>query len=767
MINHFTLLRNLGQFDNVGSGATIDLTKLTLIYAENGRGKTTVASLLRSLGQNDPNPINERKRLGSQHDPHIVLDCDGNPANVVFQTGVWSRSIPEIAVFDDVFVTENVYSGLAVDSNHRQNLHELILGAQGVQLNAELQRLVAEVEAHNVSLRQKQAAVPEGWRGGYTIDQFCALNERPNIDAELKESELKLAAAEKAEQIQNASSFQEVAMPSMDLQTFESILSKELRDIDRNALDQVRQHLGEMDGGGENWVSQGMKYVQEHQGEETNCPFCAQDLEHSPILNHYRAYFSRAYSDLKSEVEVFENEFQVTHGGGAQVNLERAARQILERRDFWKEFFELPPFNLETETFVNQWQAARDLVLEVMSQKRANPLEPIVLAEAVRQAINQHNTNVEALSEESSRILEQNAKIELVKEQASSSSIPAIKDDIIKQHAVKKRHEADTDRLCREYLDERAAKARTEAQRDQARDALDQYRNNIFPQYEASINLFLQRFNAGYRLQRLTSQNTRGGSACSYSVLINNVEVPATGSNPTPGEPAFRNTLSAGDRNTLALAFFFASIDQDPNKINRIAVIDDPMTSLDEHRTLTTCQEIRRLADEINQVIVLSHSKSFLCEVWQGSLPNVRSALLIGRTAQGSDLQAWNVSADAETEYDRNHYVLRDFVANGSPDTRGVAEKIRPVLEGFMRVNCPQHFGSGSLLGPFINNTVRPKLGTADEIFNAADTQELQNLLDYGNRFHHDTNPNWRTANINDQELADFSRRTLTFVRKH
>ena len=40
-----------------------------------------------------------------------------------------------MVVFDDVFVDLNLYSGLVVGSDHRQNLHELIPGTQGVALN--------------------------------------------------------------------------------------------------------------------------------------------------------------------------------------------------------------------------------------------------------------------------------------------------------------------------------------------------------------------------------------------------------------------------------------------------------------------------------------------------------------------------------------------------------------------------------------------------------------------------------------------------------
>src|SRR5271157_5877198 len=129
MINSIQLLRNIGLFDSVSAGASISLARLTLVYAENGRGKTTLAAILRSLASGDPLPITERRRLAAQHLPHVVIDCSGGPPSAVFQNGAWNRTLANMVVFDDHFVDQNVYSGLTVAAEHRQNLYELILGS--------------------------------------------------------------------------------------------------------------------------------------------------------------------------------------------------------------------------------------------------------------------------------------------------------------------------------------------------------------------------------------------------------------------------------------------------------------------------------------------------------------------------------------------------------------------------------------------------------------------------------------------------------------
>ena len=67
--------------------------------------------------------------------------------------------------------------------------------------------------------------------------------------------------------------------------------------------------------------------------------------------------------------------------------------------------------------------------------------------------------------------------------------------------------------------------------------------------------------------------------------------------------------------------------------------------------------------------------------------------------------------------------------------------------------------------GPFIG-ICNQRVGTAGEILSQADIVELRDILDYANKFHHDTNPAYETEAINDQELAHFCDRTLRFARR-
>lgn len=762
-IERISLLRNVGQFDNVSSGAQVPLTPFSVIYAENGRGKTTLSAILKSLASGDPSLIRNRKRLKAQNDPQVIVQLSGAPT--IFKDGAWSATQPEIHVFDDEFVAENVCSGIEIETSHRQNLHELILGAKGVTLSKALQGHVERIELHNKDLRAKQDAIPAAARGPFSVDAFCGLSLNKEIDQEIEEAERRLAAAKAAGTIHQRAAFQTLNLPGFDLDRIRVVLAQSLPELEAAAAALVREHLRKLGRDGENWVAEGMPRIEAASAglDHKACPFCAQDLAGSTLILHYQAYFSDAYGQLKADIRTLGRGIASDHDGEVMAGFERSVRDASETRDFWKAFTPIPDIHVDTAAVVRVWTAAREIVLEILRAKAVSPLEPMQLPDNAVEAIAALDEQRRSVADTFEKFLACNEAIKTVKEQAASADVSALEGDLVRLKSIKARFEPDLATKCNEYLKEKAEKAKTEAARSKAREALDKYRETIFPAYEVAINAYLGKFNAGFRLGSVTSVNNRGGSAANYHVVINNENVPLT----ADAGPTFRTTLSAGDRNTLALAFFFSSLEQAGNLANKILVIDDPMTSLDEHRSLTTMEVMRELYDKVRQIIVLSHSKSFLCSLWASADKNGRSSARIARSNPGSTIMAWDVSADAVTEHDRRHKLVRDYL-NAADHTkeREVAAALRHILESYMRVACPAHCPPERLLGNFLLECER-KLGTKDEILSEANIKELKQLLGYANRFHHDTNPAWQTESINDTELVGYAERTLKFCSRN
>ncbi len=763
MLDNFSLIRNVGKFDSVDAGATLALNRLALIYAENGGGKTTLATILRSLGDKNPIPINERTRLGGQGGPHIVITIN-NGDTAVFENGAWDDSEVNILVFDDRFVADNIYSGIDVDTEHRQKLHELIIGAEGVDLNATLQQIVANIEEHNQAIREKRARITAVMRYGLSVEVFCAPEDIPedieDIDNLLQEAERALAAAKKSEVIAQRNSFIALSLPDFDVEALNTLLAKSLPDIEAASAEQVKEHIASLGEGGESWVATGMKVVTEN--DLSDCPFCKQKLSGSEIIAHYQSIFSQEYLTLKDEISTSLSGLKRDHRAELMTAFERNVRTITENRQFWSEFIAIPEIDLDTALVTRLWRSCFDAIKAMLDSKKESPLEAFTLNQEILGLIDKYRTARNAVHELSNSLVAVNERIERRKKSASGSNIAALEADLNRLKAVKSRHSDAVSTLCDDYLAEVALKTATEGKRDQARAALDQYREQVFPQYQDGINRYLVKFNAGYRLKNVSSVNNRGGSSCSYSVFIENTLVPLRSNQ--AGQPSFKTTLSSGDRNALALAFFFTSIELNANRAGMIVVIDDPMTSLDDHRSLTTRQEIKALLGEVDQVIVLSHSKACLCGLWDSADKTLVSAMEISRSGSTSTLSKWNVDQDSMTEHDRNHRMVSDFIKNGhGADKRSVALALRPILESYVRITCPSIFPPGSLLGPFLD-ICQKRENTANPILSPGVRKKLRKLLDYANGFHHDTNPAWQPKNINKEELLDHSRRTIDFI---
>ncbi len=283
--------------------------------------------------------------------------------------------------------------------------------------------------------------------------------------------------------------------------------------------------------------------------------------------------------------------------------------------------------------------------------------------------------------------------------------------------------------------------------------------------YCTAINEYLAKFGASFTIEGVKPQDAAGRPSTAYHLYLLEQEVPLKSN--SWDEPAFRNTLSAGDRNTLALAFFLASLSADTELKNAVIVIDDPISSFDDGRSMTTMQEIRRLSGLAKQVIVMSHVKSLLCRLHKHSRSENVASLHLRRIGDGdclSVLEPWEPAEDQFTEYDRNHRSLRQFRDGTVPDIRQVARNLRPVMEGYLRYACNEHFPPGTLLGSF-REQVQRLMDAGRSIMNSERLIELDEIREYANRFHHDTNPAWESELPSDNELHRFVNRVLNFIK--
>jgi wobble nucleotide-excising tRNase len=144
MLKKVISISNLGRFESYTPKGDTEWRKFTLIYAENGRGKTTFTVLLRSLADNNPSLVLGRATLGQSASP--VIELNSSSGVLRFSNGVWTGTAPSFLIFDSLFVQENVHEGDHVELDHRRNLFNVIVGATGQKLNSEISGLTRTFE---------------------------------------------------------------------------------------------------------------------------------------------------------------------------------------------------------------------------------------------------------------------------------------------------------------------------------------------------------------------------------------------------------------------------------------------------------------------------------------------------------------------------------------------------------------------------------------------------------------------------------------------
>jgi wobble nucleotide-excising tRNase len=173
MIEKFISIKNIGRFRDCIPRGDVAFRKLTLLFAENGRGKTTLCAILRSLMTGKHEFISERKTLGTTNPASVQIRIGGN--TISFLNGAWNTSHPDIVIFDSVFIHDNVYAGDYVDHDHKKNLYRVIVGTQGVQLAEQIKDLDGKIRKTNADISTNKDAVSKTLPDGVKIETYGSL----------------------------------------------------------------------------------------------------------------------------------------------------------------------------------------------------------------------------------------------------------------------------------------------------------------------------------------------------------------------------------------------------------------------------------------------------------------------------------------------------------------------------------------------------------------------------------------------------------------
>jgi len=747
-LRKITKLRAFGRFRNASiKGGEYD--KLTLFYGGNGRGKTTVCAMMRSLSNGEANLIMERRAFGASSPPELEVLLEDGIAR--FDGAAWSRTCPDIHIFDGHFINESIHGGYRIETDHRRNFYRIVVGEAGVKLAQELDELDRQATNKQSEVTTQKRIVEQRVPKGYNLEQFLALESEDDIETKRSALEKQLKAANDAAAIAQRPlpPLPTVPEPPSNL---EAVLTKTLDDVSTDAAQRVQAQIErhKLFKHGERWLSHGLQHI-----AEDECPFCGQDIQESQLIDAYRAYFSDAYAQLRRDIEELSSAVDQSLSDTYGIRLRQALQKLSDEVTFWRNYapieFELPTGVEEIEQSLSNLRSAISLRLNA---KAAAPLEIPAKEAGYDNAIQHWNGLADTIRNCLDQWAQQVAPIiGTIKSDTAVADKNAIGKEIARLDAITLRYSKEFEPLAQQYQTLIQEKTNLEQRRAQKKQELDEYDEQIFKKWEVAINRYLAGFGAGFKFVDAKKNYMGKVPQCSYGIAFDAGTIDVSAKE-KPGEPSFKTVMSAGDKSTFALAFFLAQLDQDPNIDQKIIIFDDPFTSLDDFRREFTAKCIVRLASKAAQVIVFSHDKYFLKTCYDHAVTITAVPRQLSLLQNSVHLEEWDIEREVKEGYLQDHMALVEFSRGIVGDAWDMRTKMRPLLEKYIRYRFPNQIPDGQWLGDMIAIIRQDDTHPLRSVL-----EELEDINDYTAPFHHDPN-----TPCNEDEVRTHVNRTLAIV---
>ncbi len=371
MIRKILKLKNVGLLQDAAQGGAVEIPRVCCVYAENGRGKSTFAAVMRACGLGDGSRLNARRTIDSPGSPEVAFLLPTG-SQLEYKANAWSGPSPNIIVFDSEFVEQNVYSGFEVRAEQRQALLEFALGDQMVQLKQQVDQLTRDIDTQT---RRRSQAEKElsGYAAPYSVQDFVALSVIPDAQQQIEILQKRIEAARNIQQISARQLPGAVQSIQIDLQPILDVLARQLQDVEQSAEAIVKAHLAKhVDQGFEDWVGTGQAYL-----TNSECPFCAQAIDGLDLIKAYRSHFNKAYNDLKQDLAFLSQKVDVVLADSKADQLRAAAETNTARIEAWKDQIDVSAPVLAIDGLLTTLKRARESIYSLLAKKHTAPLDAV------------------------------------------------------------------------------------------------------------------------------------------------------------------------------------------------------------------------------------------------------------------------------------------------------------------------------------------------------------------------------------------------------
>ena len=713
MIKQIKSINNIGNFREFSNGGSIQFEKLTFIYGLNTRGKSTLTDIITSLKENEPSLITTRKSIptvSTNQSVRMSIKPFGatNQSDYIFTNTSWTHvhSNDDIHIFGSDFIHKNLFTGLSIERQNKENFTRFILGQQGVQL-------ATQIAEDKRELRQKKGNItnllPLYLKGKQEQEYLQFLSTDPNsIDTEgsrqqLSQIEQRLSQEkqrlERPTEILSIEDISQFVVKENNLQDLINktnfLLGREFSEISSAAIAKLQEHIEnnfENTDNATQWIKDGLD---SRKIDSNNCSFCGQSLEKaSDVLNSYHSYFNEAYreyiSDIENKIQNIGNQWRILDYTSLNavilkqallsqyanlINTEEFNGLVNRLNELIKSTNEIDLNHLLTlftqqvnQTFINKERKPHeglqsidfiDILDKELNYKR-NLIAIAETIESIREEILVFKEPYRDLTQIKIRISEIEAEIE------------------INKRAIARVEQNDN---CILYQAEQEQISVIEARITANELALSTNQNQYLERFYTRIDFHFKQFGSEhFTLERGT--DNRGHQPVYYlKVKFKNVDI---------NDSNIAKVFSESDKRALALSLFWAKLDflTTDEKLRTIIVLDDPVTSFDDNRILKSINRIKETLQCVNQIIILTHYSHFIRNFLERGMNDeiTPSFIQIQQDNKTSFLERITNKQFVENPYERVYSKIMAFI------NREITDDIRSDLRPFLESQYLPHF---------------------------------------------------------------------------
>lgn len=649
-----------------------------------------MATILRSLALGEGILIDRHKRLNAISSPKVEIKLEDNSL-CRYDNGKWNKTNHDIEVFDSYFVADNVYSGMEISADNRKALYKFVVGNTGIEIARKINRL----KSMSVDLQREKTKLIDEIKNliHYNdVETVVKLAPKKDIDILLsqKQQEFKISSNNeviiKHEELPNIKSF---TLP-FNTRQIKSLLQKSIDCISEQYLTFISQRINTLKNNGlsnaEKWLADGLAEV--NTINDDSCPFCGQSLSGAKeIIDGYNLYFSKEYNQLINSINLCNSQFQRFDVRNFIRVVTEFHEKLMSQFHFWQIY--LKDLNKVTDMPAELTLLEDDFskVQEKISEKAQNPLSKI------------ENDNLEELEvhlgvvfsfiEELKKYVAYIGPL-ITKLKSTLKPLDTVRKELRALEIYKLRYESPLKEMCEYFIIVekqilRLQKLTTQLQNEQKENSAA-----FLHDYGDIINNYLQNvFCTDFRIENIKDGGYRGKSrdaSLTYSLTFKGKPL----SLDTDDNLSFKNTLSEGDKNTIAFSLFLAKLDKysEEELKNKIIVFDDPLTSLDLNRRNATINELVKMYQKTKQTLVLSHNLAFLLELnnRRKIKGKDKKVLLIEKQIDKSIIREFKLRDELSAEFASCIEKIEKFKETGADeDMEPAINSIRLSLEAILK----------------------------------------------------------------------------------